>query len=144
MSLRRGSTSTASRPRSSLRALALLVAALGACATATARTPAAVPTTTQREVEALIAALGDSGCRFQRNGTWHDARAAQAHLRRKYDWLRERDRVSSAEQFIDVGASRSSMTGRAYQVRCEGQPTQTAAQWLLARLAQIRRAAPGR
>ena len=77
---------TAGRPRSPLRTLALLMAALGACATATtnAQTPAAAPATTQREVEALIAALGDSGCRFQRNGRWHDARTAQVHLRRKY------------------------------------------------------------
>jgi hypothetical protein len=96
------------------------------------------------EIEGLVSALGRSGCSFQRNGSWHDAGAAQEHLQRKYEWMRDRDRIASTEQFIADGASRSSMTGRAYQVRCPGQPDRSAAAWLSATLQQQRKAATGR
>jgi hypothetical protein len=96
------------------------------------------------EIEGLVSALGRSGCSFQRNGRWHDAGAAQEHLQRKYEWMRDRDRITSTEQFIADGASRSSMTGRAYQVRCPGQPDRTAEAWLSATLQQQRKAATGR
>jgi len=122
-------------------ALALLVAlALPARAGAAGPRPAqATPAAAAaQEIGQLIAALGRSGCSFQRNGSWHDAAAAQEHLQRKYEWMRDRGRIASAEQFIEDGASRSSMTGRAYQVRCPGQPVQTSAAWLRARLRDLR------
>ena len=52
---------------------------------ATAAMPAlaAPPAQAQREIDRLITALGQSGCQFQRNGSWYDASAAQAHLRKK-------------------------------------------------------------
>ena len=96
----------------------------------------------QREIEQLIIALGSSGCQFQRNGNWYPASEAQSHLRRKYEWLRKRDMVDSAEQFIARAGSESSMTGKPYQVRCPGQPTATSSAWLSARLAAIRHATP--
>lgn len=137
---------TAGRPGGGRRAagavgLALLVAlALPASAGATEPGPAqATPAAAAaQEIGQLIAALGSSGCTFQRNGNWHDAAAAQEHLQRKFEWLRDRGRIASAEQFIEDGASRSSMTGRAYQVRCPGQPVQTSAAWLRARLRDLR------
>jgi hypothetical protein len=121
--------------------LALLVALAlpaGVCAAGTGSAQAAPAALASQEIEQLIAALGRSGCSFQRNGSWHDAGAAQEHLQRKYEWMRDRGRIASAEQFIEDGASRSSMSGRAYQVRCPGQPVQTAAAWLRARLRDLR------
>lgn len=117
--------------------LALFVA-LALPAWAGPRPTQATPTAATQEIGQLIAALGRSGCSFQRNGSWHDAAAAQEHLQRKYEWMRDRGRIASAEQFIEDGASRSSMTGRAYQVRCPGQPVQTSAAWLRARLRDLR------
>jgi hypothetical protein len=98
----------------------------------------------EREIDQLITALGTSGCEFQRNGSWHSAAKAQAHLRKKYAWLRKRDLVHTAEQFIELAGSKSSLTGRAYEVRCSGRPVVASAVWLRARLAQIRRTAPSR
>lgn len=106
--------------------------------------PAAPPASAIGEIEQLIAALGGSGCEFQRNGRWHPAVKAQAHLRRKYAWLRKRDLVASTEQFIARAGSESSLTGRAYQVRCPGRPAVTSSAWMRARLAQIRRGTPSR
>lgn len=92
----------------------------------------------QREIRALIDALPASGCRFQRNGEWHDGEAARAHLQRKYDYLRRRGLVDSPEQFIERAASRSSVSGRAYRVACQGRPEQPAAAWFGERLQALR------
>ena len=114
--------------------LALLVSAAAAA-------PLATP---EREIEQLITALGASGCKFQRNGSWHDAPQAEAHLRKKVAYLRKRNLVSSAEQFIERAGSESSLSGRAYQVRCQGGTPVASAAWLRAKLAEIRRTAPSR
>lgn len=104
--------------------------------------PAAPPEQAKREIDGLIAALGGSGCQFQRNGKWYPAAQAQAHLRRKYEYLLKRDLVDSAEQFIERAGSQSSMSGKAYSVKCPGQAAVPSAQWLGARLSGIRHAAP--
>ncbi|HZH44384.1 MAG TPA: DUF5329 domain-containing protein [Lysobacter sp.] len=101
---------------------------------------AAPPPQAEREIGRLIDALGSSGCRFQRNGDWHDAKAAQEHLRRKYDYLRRRELVASAEQFIERAATRSSMSGKPYTVRCGGRAEEPSAQWLGRQLQALRRA----
>lgn len=99
---------------------------------------AAPPPQAEREIEQLIAALARSGCQFQRNGSWYDSGQAQAHLRKKYAYLRKRDMVASAEQFIERAGSESSMSGRAYQIRCGTAAAMPSAAWLRARLNEIR------
>ncbi|RNF85255.1 DUF5329 domain-containing protein [Montanilutibacter psychrotolerans] len=101
---------------------------------------AAPPPQAVREIDQLIGALGASGCEFQRNGSWHPAAQAQQHLRRKYDWLRERDMVATAEQFIERAGTKSSLSGRVYQVRCAGRPAVPSAAWLGAKLRELRSA----
>jgi Family of unknown function (DUF5329) len=63
------------------------VIAFAACALSlVANVATAAPTSkAQHEIDALIAGLGSSGCEFERNGSWHDAKAARAHLQKKYD-----------------------------------------------------------
>ncbi|WP_051414127.1 DUF5329 domain-containing protein [Pseudoxanthomonas suwonensis] len=90
------------------------------------------------EIQALIARMGESACRFQRNGRWHDAAEAQAHLQRKYDWARRRGMSGDAEAFIERAASRSSLTGRPYRVACAGQPERDAGEWFRAQLRDLR------
>ncbi|GAA4800474.1 DUF5329 domain-containing protein [Lysobacter hankyongensis] len=97
----------------------------------------------QREIDALIAGLGASGCAFERNGRWYDAKTAQAHLQKKYDYLRKRDMADTAELFIERAASESSMSGKPYRVRCAGKAAEPSAQWFRQRL-QALRAAPKR
>ena len=99
---------------------------------------AAPPPAAAREIEGLIVALGASGCDFERNGSWYPAKKAEAHLRRKYDYLRERGGAGTAEQFIASAGTRSSMSGRAYRVRCPGKPVVDSAAWLQSRLRQMR------
>ncbi len=92
----------------------------------------------EAEVAALIAALGESGCEFERNGRWYGADRAQAHVRRKYAWLQARGLADTAELFIERAASRSSRSGRPYHVRCPGEPVVEAARWFGERLRALR------
>ncbi|WP_313460871.1 YfeK family protein [Stenotrophomonas sp.] len=105
-------------------------------------THAAPDDAARREIAGLIGSLDGSNCRFQRNGSWHDAAEARAHLQRKYDYLLRKNQVDTAEQFIERAASRSSMSGKPYRIACPGQPEQTAAAWFGSRLAALRQRAP--
>ena len=121
------------------RSLPLLLLCLGAGSALSA-----TPATSQREIAGLLDALGRSECRFERNGAWHDAAQARAHLQRKYDWLRKRGKAGNAEQFIERAASRSSLTGRAYHVRCPGKAQVEAGSWFRTLLAKLRSAGTAR
>src|ERR1035437_2305468 len=96
------------------------------------------PTSVQIEVNFLLGYLEGSRCEFYRNGTWHDSKAAQAHLRDKYKYLVARNLVNTTEQFIERGATESSLSGQPYQVRCNGGATVTSSQWLRDELARFR------
>jgi hypothetical protein len=93
-----------------------------------------------REIAGLIDAIGASGCEFQRNGRWHQAEEARAHLQRKLDWAHQRGLDGSAETFIERAASRSSVSGRPYRVRCPDGQEAPAAEWFAAELQRQRAA----
>jgi len=96
------------------------------------------PTSVHIEVNFLLGYLEGSRCEFYRNGTWHDSKAAQAHLRDKYKYLVAMNLVNTTEQFIERAATESSITGQPYQVRCNGGATVTSSQWLRDELARFR------
>jgi hypothetical protein len=88
----------------------------------------ATPQATQ-EIKSLLDFVEHSECQFVRNGDEFTGSQARAHLEKKLNYLEGKNMVHSAEDFIDLAATRSSMSGRAYEVRCpEGaQPART---WL--------------
>lgn len=90
------------------------------------------------EIDRLLRAVGSSGCEFIRGGSPHSAAMAQQHLQQKYDYLADRDQLSSTEDFIAKAATRSSMTGEAYAIRCGSAPALPSADWMKARLKAIR------
>ncbi|OYY93478.1 MAG: hypothetical protein B7Y41_12035 [Hydrogenophilales bacterium 28-61-23] len=112
----------------------VIVMLLALLSVAHAEPPAAV----QAEVNFLLGYVEGSGCAFYRNGTWHDSKEAQAHLRDKYQWLAARNLINTAEDFIERAAKQSSFTGRAYKVKCNGGPTITTNQWLRDELTLMR------
>ena len=92
-------------------------------------------TTADEEIRALIQAVAESGCEFNRNGSLHSAEAAAEHLELKYS--RGKRYANSAEAFIDRLASKSSWSGKPYQMICDGE-VHPAGDWLTATLATIR------
>ena len=117
-----------------LIAASLLTAPLAAMAQ-----PTPLAARTQAEIDHLFAYIAASGCKFNRNGSWHDMAEARSHVATKYDWLMARGMIDSAETFIDRAASRSSFSGSDYLVQCPGTDTMPTSGWLKAELARYRR-----
>jgi len=92
------------------------------------------------EIDSLLSKLSASGCQFGRNGSWYTYAEAQAHLRKKLDYLVDKGAVVSAEQFIERAATKSSVSGRAYEVRCGGNPPVPSGAWLFSELQGLRAA----
>ncbi len=102
------------------------------------------PPASRAEIQHLLGYLGESGCRFFRNGSWHPAADARGHVERKYAVLVRRGAVKTAEDFIAHAAAESSTSGEPYLVRCgDARPT-TSARWLEAELARYRKLGPAR
>jgi hypothetical protein len=99
---------------------------------------AAPPATTVDEINYLLGFIGRSGCKFYRNGSWYDSHRAQSHLRNKYDYLAARDRIKTADDFIEQAATRSSMSGEEYQIQCEPGPAVPSNRWLRTALSGYR------
>jgi hypothetical protein len=96
------------------------------------------------EIDVLLSRLETSACRFHRNGTWHTAPEARAHLLRKLKHLEHKGAVQSAEQFIELVASSSSTTGQPYFVKCGNDAAVQSGRWLLAQLKAMRSSVPTR
>jgi hypothetical protein len=99
---------------------------------------ASLPPTARSEIEALMSRLEVSACEFSRNGSWHTAADAKSHLMRKLlRYLEDRGAVQSTEQFIELAASSSSMTGEAYFVKCGKEAPVASATWLRRQLRKL-------
>lgn len=88
-----------------------------------------VSATTKAEIEHLLGFLEKSGCQFNRNGSWHSAAEAAAHIRKKYNYLAGKNMLTDTESFIKKGASESSISGKPYIVKCVGQSDINSALW---------------
>ena len=93
----------------------------------------------QTEIAYLFSHMENSGCEFNRNDSWHSASAARAHIQKKYDYLMNRDLLTSTESFIKVAASESSISKQPYMVRCPGLPIVGSALWFQDALEKYRK-----
>jgi Family of unknown function (DUF5329) len=73
---------------------------------------------TEKEIAHLLTYLKNSTCQFYRNGTWYSPGKAVEHIERKYKWLKDKGLIDTTEEFIDRAASKSSISGNPYLVRC--------------------------
>jgi len=96
------------------------------------------PETARSEITHLFNYVEMSGCQFYRNDSWHSAREARAHLETKYRYLLKRGLMNTAEDFIERAASKSTVSGRPYQIRCDHNTPVAAAEWFTAELLRYR------
>ena len=96
------------------------------------------PPAVQSEVAHLFDYIENSGCQFYRNGSWHDAHQARAHLELKYHYLCRKGQVSCAEDMIERAGSTSSMSGKPYQIKCGDSAPVSSGDWLRAELQRFR------
>jgi hypothetical protein len=105
---------------------------------ATSVAAAPLPPAARAEIDGLLSRLESSACEFGRSGSWYSASEAKSHLLRKLAWLEDKGLVQSTEQFIERAASKSSITGEPYLVRCaNGAPVESNA-WLRTQLKATR------
>ena len=93
-------------------------------------------TNEEQRIEHLIQTVESlKGAVFIRNGTEYDAKEAGKHLRMKLKLAGER--VKTAEDFIKLCASRSSLSGDAYKIRLAGGTTTETAPFFRAKLREF-------
>ena len=88
------------------------------------------------EIQHLLNYVENSQCLFIRNGSEHNGPDAKAHIVKKYNYFKSR--IDSAEKFIEYSATKSTMSGKKYKVRCDDKEYLTA-QWLNDELNNYRR-----
>jgi len=95
------------------------------------------PALEQRKIDYLIQSVAQlRGAQFIRNGSAYDASAAVHHLELKRRYAGHR--VRTADDFIRLCATGSSMSGMPYTIRFADGHIETSARWLRARLAAWR------
>ena len=88
------------------------------------------------EIEHLLGFVNSSSCEINRNGKYYKADDAVSHIENKYEYFR--DDISTTEEFIEYSATKSTMSGKYYLVRCgDGEAVQTK-EWLLNELKSYR------
>jgi hypothetical protein len=94
--------------------------------------------TAQKEITQLLDRIEASNCSFERNGNWYPPAEARKHLQMKLDYMVKRNMLASTEEFISKAATSSSVSGKAYQIRCGAEAPIASATWLTAELKRIR------
>jgi hypothetical protein len=89
------------------------------------------------EINHLLHFVEHTQCQYERNGTQHNGVDAVAHIKKKYDYYK--DDIKTTEDFIKLSATKSTMSGKAYQVHCPNKKAITSEQWLLDELATFRK-----
>jgi hypothetical protein len=95
-----------------------------------------VPPEQKPEVEHLLEYVHQSDCLMVRNGSEHIGEKAVSHIQKKYDYFR--DDINSTETFIEYSATKSTMSGKYYTIRCPGKEEIRTQDWLLEELVAFR------
>ena len=91
---------------------------------------------TEIEIKHIIEYIENSKCSFIRNGSEYNTKEALVHILNKYEYTKRW--IKSAEDFIKYTATKSSMSGRPYTVRCDGQEI-LCGEWLSEELNRFRK-----
>ena len=95
-----------------------------------------VPPEQKNEVDHLLIFVKNSDCILNRNGSEHSGTKAVKHIKKKYDYFI--DDISTTEEFIKYSATKSTMSGKFYEISCPGEKVITTKTWLLDELRRYR------
>ena len=95
-----------------------------------------VPPGQKLEIDHLLNFVENSTCRMARNGKLYDGGDAVSHIKKKYAYFK--DKIQTTEQFIELSATKSTLSGKYYMVQCgDGKQLRTR-DWLLNELEKYR------
>ncbi len=93
--------------------------------------------TTSLEIQHLLLYIKNSGCKLERNGKKYGGTKSYKHIQKKYEHYK--NKINTAEEFIELCATRSLLSGREYKVYCsEYSMPVNADYWLLEELRNYR------
>lgn len=90
-----------------------------------------------RSIAYLLQHVSRSNVIFIRNGVMHRPDKAAAHMRRKYEYFK--GDIYTPEDFIRLCATKSTRTGRPYEVKLPDGRLLRCDQWMLSALSRYRR-----
>jgi len=90
---------------------------------------------TPEEISSLLHFVEQSECIFIRNGKNYAALEARQHIEKKYAYFKER--ITTAEEFIQYSATKSTLSGKPYKVICNG-VAMNSVDWLTIELERLR------
>jgi hypothetical protein len=92
---------------------------------------------TAAEIDHLLEYIGKAQVTFIRNGQEYTPTEAVDHLQKKRQhFVKE---IKSAEDFVALAATKSLVSGQAYQVKSQDGQTQQCSLWLIAELQRFRK-----
>ena len=90
----------------------------------------------QNEIDHLLKFVENTDCQYERNNTLHSGKDAAEHIKKKYDYFKKK--IDSTEKFIELSATKSTMSGKFYMILCKGNSKIRSQDWLLQELKQYR------
>lgn len=97
---------------------------------------AAPPSTTESEISHLINFIRNSKLTFIRNDEEKDSHSAADHISFKYTQFK--GKIHSTEEFIEIAASKSLLTGKPYLVKLSGNTQESVSTFLIKELTKFR------
>ena len=89
------------------------------------------------EIAHLLEYVKTTQCTYIRNGTSYNGVEAANHIKKKFDYYK--NDVASAEDFIRLSATKSTISGSKYYIKCSGSPKRESGVWLLQELDRYRK-----
>lgn len=93
---------------------------------------------TQDEINHLLEFVKNTECQYERNGELHTGKEAAKHIKKKYKYFK--NEINSTEKFIELSATKSTMSGKYYMIHCKDNIKLKSQEWLLQELREYRRA----
>ncbi len=90
----------------------------------------------QLEIDHLLQFVDNAPCQINRNGKIYEASKAWAHIQKKYKYFK--DKIDTTERFIELSATKSTMSGNYYTVKCGDAEWIKTQDWLLEELQNFR------
>lgn len=88
------------------------------------------------EIDHLMGYIRESGCKFIRNNKEYGPDEAVKHIMRKYGHFQ--DKIKTTEGFIELCASKSTVSSKPYKISCSETGVMESKQWLLNELKRFR------
>lgn len=92
------------------------------------------------EIDHLLHVVKNTPCLYERNGERHSGVDANKHISKKYKYYE--DDILSAEDFIRLSATQSTVSGQKYYIICPDKKRMESGKWLLQELQRYRSVYP--